>query len=135
MGNTAKTLLDEAMAIFPAMRYWICDVNQNARPVSEVEWHAWLRAEHDGTHPDIRRVASDELPNGARVSTVFLIMDHNFTGFGPPVLWETMIFGLPGEEDDYQMRYSSVEEAREGHKQAITWAHTRLALRAMGEYD
>ncbi len=30
----------------------------------------------------------DTLPDGTAVSTVFLGMDHNFLGRGPPLLWE-----------------------------------------------
>ncbi len=26
------------------------------------------------------------------ISTVFLGIDHNFSGNGPPILWETMVF-------------------------------------------
>ena len=50
---------------------------------------------------------------GVRVSTVFLGIDHGFGDGSPPILFETMIFG--GEHDDYQMRYSTWEEAEAGH--------------------
>jgi hypothetical protein len=48
-----------------------------------------------------------------RVSTVFLGLDHAFRG-GPPVLWETMVFGgvLDGEMD----RYTSKAAAFAGHQ-------------------
>lgn len=63
-----------------------------------------------------RRVGLDELPGDIRVSTVFLGLDHSWDG-GPPVLWETMIFG--GEHDQYQERYTSHEDAVAGHAKAI----------------
>jgi hypothetical protein len=50
------------------------------------------------------------------ISTVFLGLDHQH-GDGPPLLWETMIFG--GKHDQYQERYSSREEALEGHIRAV----------------
>lgn len=50
-----------------------------------------------------------------KVSTVFLGLDHSF-GDGEPLLFETMIFG--GEHDQYQDRYSTWDEAVEGHKKA-----------------
>ena len=53
----------------------------------------------------------------ARISTVFLCIDHNLTGKGPPVLFETMIFG--GWHDQVQWRYSTYEEAEIGHKVAV----------------
>ena len=62
-----------------------------------------------------RTVAKDEIGK-VLVSTVFLGLDHRF-GSGPPVLWETMIFG--GEHNDFQERYTSVEDALEGHKHAV----------------
>ena len=61
-----------------------------------------------------RRVAISE-EGDVRVSTVFLGLDHQF-GSGPPLLFETMIFG--GEHNEYQERYSTWEEAEAGHKVA-----------------
>jgi hypothetical protein len=49
------------------------------------------------------------------VSTVFLGLDHNYWG-GPPILFETMIFG--GKHDQYQRRYCTYDEAEAGHKVA-----------------
>lgn len=66
--------------------------------------------------PNSRRVAEDHLPGGVWVSTVFLAMDHSW-GDGPPVLWETMVFGGPldGEEE----RYISRESALQGHAEMV----------------
>lgn len=58
-----------------------------------------------------RHVALTEI-QGARISTVFLGVDHSFGG-GPPVLWETMVFG--GKFDSEQERYSSLADAKRGH--------------------
>lgn len=54
-----------------------------------------------------------------RVSTVFLCIDHSFGG-GRPILWETMIFG--GRHNGNQWRYSSLEEAQQGHIEAVAKA-------------
>lgn len=43
---------------------------------------------------------------------MFLGIDHAFMG-GPPILWETMIFG--GVFDGWQRRYASKLDALEGH--------------------
>lgn len=59
-----------------------------------------------------RVVATDEFGDIV-VSTVFLGLDHNF-GDGPPILFETMIFG--GNFSEYQQRYSTWEEAEAGHR-------------------
>ena len=47
------------------------------------------------------------------VSTVFLGMDHSF-GAGPPLLFETMVFGGPLDEE--QRRWHRRTEAEAGHK-------------------
>ena len=36
------------------------------------------------------------------------------------LLWETMIFG--GKHDDFQERYTSYQDAIEGHMRAVTMA-------------
>lgn len=48
-----------------------------------------------------------------KVSTVFLGIDHRFGMAGPPILFETMVFG--GLLDQEQMRYATMVEARAGH--------------------
>ena len=65
-----------------------------------------------------RRVAWTE--NGdVHVSTVFLGLNHQF-GDGPPLLFETMIFG--GEHDQYQDRCSTWDEAEAMHTKACKLA-------------
>ena len=53
------------------------------------------------------------------VSTVFLGLDHSFGG-GPPLLFETMIFD--GGEEEHCVRYSTWQQAEEGHKEACKLA-------------
>ena len=65
------------------------------------------------------RTVAKTTQNDILVSTVFLGIDHNF-GDGPPLLFETMIFG--GEHDRYCNRYSTWEEAEGGHKTACALA-------------
>lgn len=47
------------------------------------------------------------------ISTVFLGLDHSF-GSGPPLLFETMVFGGPLDQE--MDRYTTWEEAEIGHK-------------------
>ena len=61
------------------------------------------------------RIVEQSQFGDVKVSTVFLGLDHSFGG-GKPLLFETMIFG--GENDQYQERYSTWDEAVEGHKKA-----------------
>ena len=65
-----------------------------------------------------RKVARTDFPNGMWVSTVFLGLDHNHWGRGPPLLFETMIFGAK-DGSEYQERCSTWEEAEEMHKRAV----------------
>lgn len=50
------------------------------------------------------------------ISTVWLGIDMSF-GIGPPVIFETMIFG--GGLDEYQWRWRTVEEAQAGHNRIV----------------
>ncbi len=79
--------------------------------VDLMTWAQWFE------HAD-RQVAHTEFPGG-RVSTVFLGLDHSF-GSGPPLLFETMIFG--GPEDGYCDRYTTWAEAEVGHAKAVSQA-------------
>ncbi len=70
-----------------------------------MEWAKWFE------NAD-RHVARDESHN-VKVSTVFLGLDHSF-GSGPPLLFETMVFG--GKLDEEVDRYSTWQEAEVGHE-------------------
>ncbi len=50
------------------------------------------------------------------ISTVFLVMDHSFGLDGPPLVFETMVFPLYSLEELDRKRYSTWEEAKEGHR-------------------
>ena len=68
---------------------------------------------------DTRRVAHTTLPNGTRVSTVFLGLDHNYFGDGPPLIFETMAFPPEGYDDLLCERCSTWEEAEVQHVRAV----------------
>lgn len=63
-----------------------------------------------------RKVAWTKI-GGVNVSTVFLCIDHNLMGEGPPVLFETMIFGGPLDQE--QERYVTWDEAVAGHEAMV----------------
>ncbi len=58
----------------------------------------------------------------AEVSTVFLGSDHNWQRSGPPVLWETLVFG--GLLDGEMERYTSREDAVRGHEAMVARVRT-----------
>lgn len=77
------------------------------------EWALWIE------NPKARIVQQDYVGR-IFISTVFLALDHNW-GDGPPVLYETMIFG--GKHNDYQDRYCTRDEALAGHAKAVMMAY------------
>ena len=94
----------------------------NGEPVEErdlIMWARWYEAH--GSLVYVNRVPPLlGLFGGCRVSTIFLGLDHSF-GSGPPLLWETMIFGGPLDGDEW--RYASRSEAAAGHESAVLAAH------------
>lgn len=88
--------------------YWILDADK--RPVKTDDVLVWGRYFETAD-----RVVKQEMIGDVRVSTVFLGIDHNWSG-GPPVLFETMIFG--GEHDQYQDRCSTWKQAEQMHEKA-----------------
>jgi hypothetical protein len=66
---------------------------------------------------DARRVARTEVGD-AVVSTVFLVIDHNW-GDGPPLLYETMVFRDGDWVGEDQWRYSTRAAALAGHEEAV----------------
>ena len=82
-------------------------------PVACDDMHEWGRFFQNA---EARRVAYDEVAPEITVSTVFLGLDHQY-GQGPPLLFETMVFGGPLDQE--QDRYSTWDEAERGHKEMI----------------
>lgn len=60
------------------------------------------------------------------VSTVFLGIDHNFAFEGPPVLFETMVFG--GNAHEYQRRSCTWDEAMSVHAEAVQLVKEGLGI-------
>ena len=74
-------------------------------PVRDVlDWARWFETAD--------RCVARDVVDGAVVSTVFLGTNHQF-GDGPPLLFETMVFG--GPMDQCCDRYASWDEAAAGH--------------------
>jgi hypothetical protein len=92
--NLKYILLDNGIAVpCPSLKAW-CD---------------WYET-HD-------RVIRQEVIGRSMVSTVFLGLDHNFYDDGPPILFETMIFGGPRDQSGWQ--YATQADALEGHNKAV----------------
>lgn len=63
------------------------------------------------------RIVAKTSVGKSEVSTVFLGIDHRFTGEGPPLLFETLVFG--GPLADRMERYSTWAEAVAGHDRMV----------------
>src|SRR3990172_4583809 len=98
------------------MRYYT--LNSLGDPVPEpnlARWSIWMNS----TDCHVAKNSID----GVYISTVFLGLDHSFSDGELPVLWETMIFAN-GQSwathlDEYQQRYTSLADAKAGHKEAV----------------
>ncbi len=113
-------------------------IEVDGKPVRVTDPKQW---EEFMNEPDRRRVAATQLKCGDWVSTVFLGLDHNFAGKGPPILYETMWFGrMPDDDDDLgmaspigrekgQVRTATREAALTAH-----WAMVVEAQKANGEF-
>ena len=73
-----------------------------------MEWGKWMQT--------AERTVAKTVVGANLISTVFLGLDHSYTG-GVPILFETMIFG--GRFDQYQDRYSTYSLAEAGHVEAV----------------
>jgi hypothetical protein len=103
--------------------WYVLNDAHEAVPVGSLEeWAAWAAAQ-DAAGRDYRRVALEELGD-IRVSTVFLGMDHNHFGNGPPLIFETIIFG--GPHNEWQQRCSTWDEALQQHAEACALARGGL---------
>ncbi len=92
-------------------------IEVNGLPVKEpdlLKWGAWLEsADRKVDDTWFYKNTSKEI----RVSTVFMGLDHSFGGEPSPILYETMIFGGPFDQD--MQRYSTRQEAHRGHKEMV----------------
>lgn len=64
------------------------------------------------------------------ISTVFLGLDHRWSG-GPPLLFETMVFNGPLSEE--QDRYTTWEQAVAGHKAMVERVKQAMVEQAVKE--
>jgi hypothetical protein len=98
-------------------RWYILNPDKTVSPVEDMmAWAAWM---DDDSDPMKRRVDFTDIGTNGNlvgVSTCFLGLDHNFRFEGPPILFETMIFG--GEYDSEMWRCSTYAEALVQHETA-----------------
>jgi hypothetical protein len=108
--------------------YFILDDDGEPVPAECLEWAQWFEtADRVVLQTVVHRAVASEAPlrrgrPGVGVATVFMGLDHNFYDEGPPILWETMIFG--GLLDGGGWRHRSKLEALRGHAAAVARVQT-----------
>lgn len=109
------------------LNHYMLDQNHRPYVVSLLTWANWFES---GDRFVARTKCSCDT---CFVSTIFLGLDHSF-GDGPPVLFETMVFG--GAMDGYQDRYTTWERAELYHELVIgqveslpVWKHVAANVR------
>jgi hypothetical protein len=123
---------------WPVRHWWYVLDGHTPRAVIALEWEEAMLArsravQQRGEDEDPWRVAFTDLVR-CTVSTVFLGVNHNMTGEGDPVLFETMVFGNDDMGGGDMRRYRTWEEAEAGHAEMV--AHTRQTmLRVVGGTD
>lgn len=91
------------------------DADGEPRPEPDLlVWAHWFERTARTGERVIARDRDESGRSPVMVSTVFLALDHNFRNSGPPILWETLVFG--GVLDGEMCRYSSRAAALEGHQ-------------------
>lgn len=85
--------------------------DKQGNPLTREEYFALL----DRIGPMYKLVGNTTIGD-ALVSTVWLGLDHSYDN-GEPVIFESMIFG--GDRDEYSERYSTLEEAQQGHLRLV----------------
>lgn len=107
------------------MCFYACDEDGNIHPLLWEEFAEAFKIEN-------RRVAETQIGD-VRVLTVFLCIDHNHSGKGPPVLWETMVFG--GDCGGAYDRYTSLRDAKAGHEAMVQYVREEVRKGSRASFD
>lgn len=81
---------------------------------------------------DKRRVGSFQIGD-LLVSTVHLVLDHQYAPEGPPLIFETMVFGDANDEPCW--RYSTEEQAQLGHFSVCDQLKAGIPLAEVDPFD
>ncbi len=94
-----------------SMKQYILEGKEYREAESREEFYAFFE--------DIgrRTVSKTVVSTGVEVSTVFLGFDHGFSEDGPPILFESLVFG--GPLDDEMVRYATYDESLAGHRDLV----------------
>ena len=96
----------------------------------KLDGHEVVPATLEEADGDIGHRVAEDMIGTVRVSTVFLGIDHNHFGQGPPLLFETMVFA-PGdaELDMYMRRCSTWGQAEAQHRVMVDYVKGIASLK------
>lgn len=102
------------------MQHYILQGTQPVPVRDFLAWACWFESAE-------RTVARTQVTATIEVSSVFLGLNHQW-GNGPPLLFETMVFGLDKGDPlaDYQWRYRTWHEAEQGHEAIVALVRAHL---------
>jgi hypothetical protein len=112
------------------VKHYILEGTESKAPkaVDLITWAQWMETFEN------RRIALDTI-GGITVSTVFLGVDHNFSGEGGPILFESLVTAKYLDEPDSvteqeleTVRYRTYEEAVKGHSALVLQAKATRAI-------
>ena len=95
--------------------FFILNDDRTLKPVNASTWGKWFE-----THQLARTVRQENIED-YWVSTVFLGLNHDWTGRAKPLVFETMILNRKTKEWS-QTRCSTWAEAEAQHLEAVEWA-------------
>jgi hypothetical protein len=104
--------------------------DRDGNPITIEEWGRLWESEV------YRRVALTRIglpPDDVSISTVWLGIDHSYMGEGPPIIFETMVFG--GSLDQETWRYASARAAQIGHDEVVKLVKTELDVTSVSHPD
>ena len=119
--------------------WYILDKDKNPVPAENMAEAGRLLS-----YPESRRVAQDKIfveDYGITIiiSTVFLVLDHNHSPKGKPLLFESLVFN--GDLNHSMNRYCTWKEAEEGHLKMLElvknnlWVNRILDKASVGTSD
>jgi hypothetical protein len=85
--------------------------DRNGDPITPQQWGVYFQ------DADYKILKQDTLVLGGpvEISTVWLGIDHNFSELGPPLIFETAVFG----EESTLYRWATEEEALAEHEKLV----------------
>jgi hypothetical protein len=113
-------------AMIPGGKFYILDEENRPVEADVLTWGRFFQGHR-------RWVGFTFVTSEVSVSTIFIGVDHRHYGEGPPLLFETMIFG--GPLDQHHWRYASWDDADTGHKVAVRKARKAIGQKVSDDRD